>query len=251
MSGHSKWATIKRKKGALDAKRGKIFTRLIKEITVAARMGGGDINGNPRLRSAVASAKAQSMPKDNIERAIKKGTGELEGETYEEIIYEAYGPAGVAILIETVTDNKNRTIGEIRSILTKGNAKLATQNAVASKFDRKGVIPIPAAAGLTEDKLMEDLLELGVEDYKNEDENFTVYTDPASFEDVRSTLEKKGYVMEEPSIQMVPRETVMLESDKVDSVIRLIERIEDNDDVQNVYSNYELSPEDAERLANS
>ena len=248
MSGHSKWATIKRKKGATDAKRGRIFTKLIKEITIAARSS-GDLNNNPRLRSAVAAAKASSMPKDNIDRAIKKGSGELGGEVFEEITYEAFGPNGLAILIETVTDNKNRTVGEIRSILTKANGKLGSANSVAIKFERKGVIPIPAAKGLTEDKLMEDLLELGVEDYKNEDDNFIVYTDPTTFETVRSALEEKKYVMEQPSIQMIPRETVPVESDKVEAVLKLIDKLEDNDDVQNVYANYDISAEDLEKYS--
>lgn len=240
MSGHSKWATIKRKKGAADAKRGKIFTKLIKEITIAAR-GGGDVNSNARLRTAVAAAKAASMPKDNIDRAIKKGSGAEAGEALEEITYEAFGPNGIAILIEAVTDNKNRTVGEIRSILTKAGGKLGNANSVAVKFERKGVIPIPAAPGLTEDKLMEDLLELGVDDYKNEDGNFIVYTDPNSFEDVRSALENKKYVMESPAIQMLPRETVAIEGDKVESFFKLLEKLEDNDDVQNVYANFEVS----------
>lgn len=248
MSGHSKWATIKRKKGATDAKRGQVFTKLIKEITIAARSS-GDLNNNPRLRSAVAAAKASSMPKENIDRAIKKGAGELDGQILEEITYEAFGPSGIAILIETVTDNKNRTVGDIRSILTKANGKLGSANSVAIKFERKGVIPIPAAKGLTEDKLMEDLLELGVEDYKNEDGDFIVFTDPATFESVRSSLEEKKYVMESPAIQMIPRETVPVESDKVEAVLKLIDKLEDNDDVQNVYANYEISAEDLEKYA--
>jgi YebC/PmpR family DNA-binding regulatory protein len=248
MSGHSKWATIKRKKGATDAKRGRVFTKLIKEITIAAR-GGADVNNNPRLRSAVAAAKAASMPGDNIDRAIKKGSGELGGGVLEEITYEAFGPGGLAILIEAVTDNKNRTVGEIRSILTKANGKLGSANSVAIKFERKGVIPIPAAKGLTEDKLMEDLLELGVEDYKNEDGNFIVYTDANTFESVRGSLEAKKYTMEEPGIQMIPRETVPVESDKVEAVLKLIDKLEDNDDVQNVYANYEISAEDLEKYS--
>ena len=248
MSGHSKWATIKRKKGATDAKRGQVFTKLIKEITIAARSS-GDLNNNPRLRSAVAAAKASSMPKENIDRAIKKGSGELDGQILEEITYEAFGPSGIAILIETVTDNKNRTVGEIRSILTKANGKLGSANSVAIKFERKGVIPIPAAKGLTEDKLMEDLLELGVEDYKNEEGDFIVFTDPNTFESVRSALEEKKYVMESPAIQMIPRETVPVEGDKVEAVLKLLDKLEDNDDVQNVYANHEISAEDLEKYA--
>lgn len=249
MSGHSKWATIKRKKGAADAKRGKLFTRLIKEITVAARMGGGDPSANPRLRTAIANAKAASMPRDNIERAIKKGTGELEGESYEEVTYEGFGPGGIALMIETVTDNRNRTVGEIRSILSKANGKMGTTNSVASKFDKKGVIPIPAEGEITEDKLVEDLLELGVEDYKAEDGMFIVYTDPANFEDVRSALEGKNYPMEEPGIQMIPLETVHVEGKNAEAILRLIEKLEDHDDVQNVYANYDIPQEDLEKYA--
>jgi YebC/PmpR family DNA-binding regulatory protein len=246
MSGHSKWATIKRKKGAADAKRGKLFTRLIKEITVAARMGGGDADGNPRLRSAVAGAKAASMPRDNIERAIKKGTGELEGESYEEITYEGFGPGGVAVLVETVTDNRNRTVGEVRSVLTKAGGNMGSTNSVSWKFDRKGVIPIPAE-GITEDQLMGELLELGVDDYKLEDDTYVVYTEPAGFEDIRSALEKKNYTMIEPGIQMIPKETVPVEGKHVESVLRMLEKLEDLDDVQNVYANHEISAEDLEK----
>ncbi len=242
MSGHSKWSTIKRKKGATDAKRGKIFTKLAKEIIVAAKIGGGDPAGNSRLRQAVAAARAENMPKDNIEKAIKKGTGELESVNYEECSYEGYGPGGVAILIEVMTDNKNRTLPEIRSTMNKNNGNMGESGSVAWNFDRKGVIVINASE-TTEDALMEVTLEAGAEDIVSEGEAFEVYTDQASFEEVRTAIEEAGIPLLSAEITMKPQTTVKLEGKEAEQMINLMDKLEDLDDIQNVYANFDISEE--------
>ena len=243
MSGHSKWSTIKRKKGAVDAKRGKIFTRLIKEITVAARMGGGDPVGNPRLRAAIASAKTENMPKDNIERAIKKGTGELEGAVYEEITYEGYGPGGVAILVDCMTDNKNRTVADIRHYFSKSGGNLGESGCVSWMFTKKGTILVDKE-DINEEELMEKALEAGAEDVVEEDNVFQVETSPDDFEDVREALEADGVKFIEAAVAMVPQNTVDITDEKTaGQILTLLERLEDHDDVQNVYANFDI-PDD-------
>jgi len=241
VSGHSKWSTIKRKKGAIDAKRGKIFTRLIKEITVAARMGGGDADANPRLRSAIASAKAENMPKDNIERAIKKGTGELEGAVYEEITYEGYGPGGVAVLVDCMTDNKNRTVADIRHYFSKSGGNLGESNCVSWMFDKKGTILVDKGA-IDEETLMEKALEAGAEDVLEEDAVYQIITAPDDFTAVREALEADGVVFIEASVSMVPKNVVdVSEESTAKQILKLLENLEDHDDVQNVYSNVDFS----------
>jgi len=243
VSGHSKWSTIKRKKGAVDAKRGKIFTRLIKEITVAARMGGGDPVGNPRLRAAIASAKTENMPKDNIERAIKKGTGELEGAVYEEITYEGYGPGGVAILVDCMTDNKNRTVADIRHYFSKSGGNLGESGCVSWMFTQKGTILVDKET-INEEELMEKALEAGAEDVVEEDNVFQVETSPDDFEDVREALEADGVKFIEAAVAMVPQNTVDITDEKTaGQILTLLERLEDHDDVQNVYANFDI-PDD-------
>jgi YebC/PmpR family DNA-binding regulatory protein len=239
MSGHSKWSTIKHKKGAADAKRGNLFTKLIKEITMSAKVGGGVIDSNPRLRSAVLAAKKASMPSDNIDRAVKRGTGELEGVTYEEIVYEGYGPGGAAILIEAMTDNKNRTTAEIRHLLTKYGGNLAAAGAVAFQFSKKGYIAVEKSAA-KEDTLMELALESGAEDFKTDDADlFEVYTDPASFEAVKAAVEAKNIAIQTAEIQMVPQNTIDV-ADKGPALLKLLGMVEDNDDVQKVWSNGDI-----------
>lgn len=239
MSGHSKWATIKRKKGALDAKRGKMFTKLIKELTIAAREGGGDPSANPRLRLAVDNAKAANMPQDNIERAIKKATGELEGVTYHELTYEGYGPAGVAVLVEVATDNKNRIVAEVRHIFSKYGGSMGENGSVAWMFDRKGVISLPKQ-DKTEDDIMEIILDAGAEDLQGEDEFFEIYTPLESFEPVRKSLADKDLSIENASLQWIAKNTVPVAGEDAEKVMKLIEALEDNDDVQNVYSNADI-----------
>lgn len=249
MAGHSKWANIKHRKGAQDAKRGKVFTRLIKEITVAARMGGGDIDANPRLRSAVATAKGENMPKDNIERAIKKGTGELAGETYEEIRYEGYGPGGVAVLVDCMTDNRNRTVGEVRYAFSKSGGNLGESGCVAFMFDRKGSIIIDKE-NIDEEKLMEVALEAGADDVVEEDSTFQVLTAPEDFDTVREELEKAEIEMVEAEISMIPQNTIEVAVEKTAaSLMRLIDTLEDNEDVQNVHANFDIPDEIMEKLA--
>jgi YebC/PmpR family DNA-binding regulatory protein len=246
MSGHSKWSTIKHKKGAADAKRGKIFTRIIKEMTVAARMGGGDIDGNPRLRAAVAEAKANNMPKDNIDRAIKRGTGELEGATYEELTYEGYGPGGVAIMVETMTDNTNRTTPEIRHIFEKNGGNLGTPGSVRFQFERKGYFAVERSK-VSEDKLMEVALEAGADDLQTDDpEAFEVIASPEAFEQVRQALEKNNIPTIEGKIGQIPVRYVKLDDQKSKGMIRLLEMLDDHDDVQNVWSNFDMPEEMSE-----
>jgi len=243
MSGHSKWSTIKHKKGAADAKRGKIFTRILKEMTVAARMGGGDPGGNPRLRAAVAEAKANNMPKDNIERAIKRGTGELEGLTYEEITYEGYGPGGVALMVETVTDNSNRTTPEIRHMFEKGGGSMGVPGSVRFQFERKGYFAIEKSAA-SEDKLMEVALEAGADDLVTDDpEIFEVYSSPDAFEQVRQALEKNNIPTVEAKLGQIPANYVKLDEAKAKAMVRLLEMLDDHDDVQNVWSNFDIPEE--------
>ncbi|GLI40149.1 YebC/PmpR family DNA-binding transcriptional regulator [Geobacter hydrogenophilus] len=246
MSGHNKWSTIRHKKGAADAKRGKIFTKIIKEITVAAKLGGGDPNGNPRLRSAVDKAKAENMPKDNIERAIKKGTGELEGVNYEEIVYEGYGPGGVAVLVECMTDNRNRTVGDVRSTFTKCNGNMGETGCVSWMFDKKGLIVVSKDADF--EKLFEVALEAGAEDVADEEEQYEVLTDPTSFIEVRDALEKAGFAHESAEITMIPQTMVKLDGKNAENMLKLMDRLEDNDDVQNVYANFDISTEEMEKL---
>ena len=236
MSGHSKWSTIKRKKGAADAKRGKIFTKLIKEITIAAREGGGDPGANPRLRLAIDNAKAANMPADNIERAIKKATGELEGVTYTEITYEGYGPGGVAMLIEVATDNKNRSVADVRHLFSKYNGSMGENGSVAWMFDRKGIIALPIQ-NKTEDEIMDIVLEAGAEDLQTEEDFFEVQTDLESFEAVRKALVAADLQIENASLQWIAKNTVSVNGEDAEKVMKLIEAMEDNDDVQNVYSN--------------
>jgi YebC/PmpR family DNA-binding regulatory protein len=243
VSGHSKWSTIKRKKGALDAKRGQIFTRLIKEITVAARMGGGDPDANPRLRAAIASAKAENMPKDNIDRAIKKGTGELEGAVYEEITYEGYGPGGVAVLVDCMTDNKNRTVADIRHYFSKSGGNLGESGCVAWMFDKKGTILVDKET-IEEDELLDKALEAGAEDVVEEDNVFQVVTAPDDFESVREALEADGVKFIEATVSMVPQNTIDVSEEKTaKQILKLLESLEDHDDVQNVYANFDI-PDD-------
>ncbi len=247
MSGHSKWSTIKRKKGALDAKRGKIFTRLGKEIIVAAKIGGGDPTGNPRLRTAIAAAKAENMPKENIEKAIKKGTGDIEGVNYEECTYEGYGPGGVAILIEAMTDNKNRTLPEIRSTFNKNSGNLGENGSVAWIFHRKGLITVDAET-TTEEKLMEPALEAGAEDIVLEEGVFEVYTDQSSLDEVREALEDAGITPLSAEITMKPQNTIKLEGKEAEQMLRLMDKLEDLDDVQKVYANFDISDDVLEAM---
>jgi YebC/PmpR family DNA-binding regulatory protein len=243
MSGHSKWSTIKHKKGAADAKRGKVFTRIIKEMTVAARLGGGDPAANPRLRAAVAEAKANNMPKDNVERAIKRGTGEIEGVSYEEVTYEGYGPGGVALLVEAMTDNTNRTTPEIRHMFEKAGGNMGTPGSVRFQFDRKGYFSIEKKA-VDEDKLMEIVLEAGADDLQTEDpETYEVYTSPEAFEQVRQALEKNNIPTLEAKLGQIPSNYVKLDEQKAKAMLRLLEMLDDHDDVQNVWSNFDI-PED-------
>ena len=243
MSGHSKWSTIKHKKGAADAKRGKVFTRILKEMTVAARMGGGDVVGNPRLRAAVAEAKANNMPKDNIERAIKRGTGEIEGVTYEELTYEGYGPGGVALIVEAMTDNTNRTTPEIRHIFEKNGGNLGTPGSVRFQFERKGYFAVEKSA-VSEDKLMEIVLEAGADDLQTDDPDaFEVYTSPENFEQVRQALEKNKIATVEAKMGQIPQVWVKLDDAKAKQTARLLEMLDDHDDVQNVWSNFDVPAE--------
>lgn len=239
MSGHSKWSTIKHKKGATDAKRGKIFTKLIKEITVAARLGGGDPEGNPRLRSALSAAKAENMPKDNIARAIKKGTGELDGGHYDEIRYEGYGPAGVAILIDSLTDNKNRTVAEVRTILSKHGGSMGEAGCVNWMFKQNGLITIEAQ-GVDEEKLMTIALDSGAEDFKENDGQFEIITSPKSFEEVKKSIETNGFTPSFAEVTMIPQNNIKLEGAKASQMIKLMETLEDNEDVQNVFANFDI-----------
>jgi YebC/PmpR family DNA-binding regulatory protein len=249
MSGHSKWSTIKHKKGAADAKRGKIFTKLIKEITIAARMGGGEPEGNARLRQAIMAAKAENMPKDNIDRAIKKGTGELAGAAaYEEVIYEGYGPGGVAVLVAAMTDNKNRTVADVRHIFSRHGGNLGENGCVSWMFEKKGNIIFDKTA-VDEDKLMELVLEAGGEDVKDQESEYEVITDPDLFEDVKASIDEAGYDYILAEISMIPQTTVKLDEQKAAQMLKLMEKMEDNEDVQHVYANFDIPDEIMERLS--
>ncbi len=239
MSGHSKWSTIKHKKAATDAKRGKIFTRLIKEITVSARLGGKDLEGNPRLRTAVAAARNANMPQDNIERAILKGVGELEGVTYDEVTYEGYGPGGVAVLLQVVTDNRNRTVAELRHIFSKSGGNLAEAGAVAWMFEKKGVVLVEREKAV-EDELLELVLVAGAEDLAAESNHFVVATAHESLNEVRDFLTEQGVAILSAEQTMIPQGTVAVAADNVRRILTLMDSLDDHDDVQNVYSNFDI-----------
>jgi YebC/PmpR family DNA-binding regulatory protein len=239
MSGHSKWSTIKRKKGKMDAQRGRLFSKLIKEITVAARQGGGDSSTNPRLRQAVQSAKAANMPQDNIDRAIKKGTGELPGVNYEEVVYEGYGPGGMALLVEVTTDNKNRTVADIRHILSKRNGHLGETGSVLWMFEQRGFIAVDQEA-CDEDKLMTVVLEAGAEDMKLEGDAYEITTAPADFETVRQALDDHGIPYTLAELTKIPQSTLKLTGKTAEQALLLMEDLEDHDDVQHVYSNFDI-----------
>ncbi|MCX5817050.1 MAG: YebC/PmpR family DNA-binding transcriptional regulator [Proteobacteria bacterium] len=247
MSGHSKWSSIKHKKGAADAKRGKIFTKLIKEITTAARIGGGDPEANARLRVAVAQAKTENMPKDNIDRAIKKGTGGLEGESYEEYTYEGYGPGGVAILIEVLTDNKKRTTAEVRHTLSRLNGNMGEAGCVSWMFNKKGYISFDKKT-VDEDKIMELALEAGAEDVTADENEIEVITDISDFENVKKVFDSNGIKYTVSEISMIPQTSVKLDGKNAETMLKLMEMLEDSDDVQNVYANFDISFEEMERL---
>jgi len=242
VSGHNKWSSIKHKKGAADAKRGKLFSKLIKEITVSARIGGGDIDGNPRLRTAVLAAKAANMPKDNIDRAIKKGTGELEGTSYEETQYEGYGPGGAAVLIEALTDNKNRATAEIRYTLNKGGGNLGENGCVAWMFQKKGLISFETGE-VDEDKIIEIALEAGADDVESDQDVIDVTTDPGNFEAVKEAFEKRNLKFVSAEVAMVPQNTVELDAKNAPRILKLMEDLEDLEDVQKVWSNFDIPDE--------
>lgn len=248
MSGHSKWASIKHKKGAVDAKRGKIFSKLIKEITVAARLGGGDPMGNPRLRSAIQAAKAENMPKDNIERAIKKGTGELEGTSYEEVNYEAYGPGGVAVMIDCLTDNKNRTVADLKHIFDRHGGSLGEPGCVSWIFKKRGLI-VFARNKVEEEKLFDLALEAGAEDIDEGETEFEVITDPSDFESVKKAFDDAGLTYTLSEISMVPQNTVNLEGKGAEQMLNLMEALEDNDDISHVYANFDIPDEVMEGMS--
>jgi YebC/PmpR family DNA-binding regulatory protein len=248
MSGHSKWATIKRKKGATDAKRGKTFSKIIKEITVAAKIGGSDPSGNPRLRTAIDAAKAENMPNDNIQRAIKKGSGELEGGQIDEITYEGYGPGGVAIMIDVMTDNKNRTVADIRHILGKGGGNMGESGSVGWVFSKKGSITVEKSA-TNEEALMETALDAGAEDIQETSETFEITTDPGAFEGVVTALKAKKIPYVSATVARVPSNSVKLSGDQAEKMLKLMETLEDHDDVQHVYANFDISDEDLAKFS--
>lgn len=249
MSGHSKWSTIKRKKGALDQKRGKIFSKIAKEIMVAAKMGGGDASMNPRLRTVLLAARAANMPKDKVEQAIKKGTGEgADAVEYHEVRYEGYGPGGVALIIEVLTDNKNRTVGEVRHALTKNGGSMAENGAVTWNFDQKGYILIPKSAG-SEEEVFEKAIEAGADDMNPVADGYEIYTEPTSLHAVSDALEAMGIEAEEVKLTMLPKTLMEVDEKTARQVMRAIEMLEDNDDVQNVYTNFDMSEETAAALA--
>ncbi|HPA06718.1 MAG TPA: YebC/PmpR family DNA-binding transcriptional regulator [Candidatus Hydrogenedentes bacterium] len=243
MSGHSKWSTIKRKKGALDAKRGKIFSRLAKEISVAAKTGGGDADMNPRLRTVLLAARAENMPKDNIDRAIKKGTGELPGVTYEEARYEGYGPSGVALIVDVLTDNKNRTVSEIRHLLTRYGGSMAETGAVVWNFEQKGSISIERGS-ITEEQIFEKAIEAGAEDVDTDsDDVFVISTEPHDLHAVAAAFEEMGMPAKSAELTMIPKTTVRVEGNAVSTILKLMEALEEHDDVQNVFANFDIPDE--------
>ncbi len=249
MSGHSKWATIKHKKGALDAKRGKLFTKLIKELTVASRMGGGDPAGNPRLRKAIADAKGQSMPNETIHRAVKRGTGELEGVSYEEIVYEGTGPAGTLFLVESLTDNRNRTVAEIRKIFEKNNGLLGSAGTAGWAFDRKGLITLPKET--TEDQLMEVAVAAGAEDYQDTGEEWLLTTPPEALGSIVDVLEKAGIKPKSSSLGYIPKIKKAVAGRDAQVALNMAEALDDHDDVQNVYADFDISDEELASLASA
>ena len=248
MSGHSKWSTIKHKKGAKDARRGKLFTKLIKEITVAARMGGGDIDANPRLRTAVTVARQNSMPSDNIERAIKKGTGELEGVSYEEVTYEGYGPGGVAVMIEALTDNRNRTVADVRSIFDKHGGNLGSAGSVAWMFSKRGLITVERT-GVDEDAVMEAALEAGADDVTEAGDLLEVLTAPEKFEAVKEALERAKIAASSAEVTMMPSSSTAISGKQAEQMVRLLEALEDHDDVQRVSLNMDIAAEELDKLS--
>jgi YebC/PmpR family DNA-binding regulatory protein len=249
MSGHSKWATIKRKKGATDAARGRLFTRLIKEITIAARSGGSNIDGNPRLRLAINTAKSNNMPADNIKRAIQKGTGELPGTTLEEITFEGYGPGGVAILVDVVTDNNNRTVSEMRHVFSRNNGNLGQSGSVAWMFHKKGsIVLLKSKNSKSEDEIMDIILEAGADDMQTDGDEYTIFTSPQAFEPVRKALEDKGAAMESASLQMIPQNTVKVSGREAETLLKLMEALEEHDDVQNVSANFDIDEKELASL---
>lgn len=248
MSGHSKWATIKRKKALIDSKRGASFTKIIREIIVAAKSG-GDVNANARLRAVVEKAKAANMPSDNIKKAIQKGTGELPGVNYEEIMYEGYGPGGVALIINVTTDNKNRSAADLRALLTKGNGSMAAPGATAWQFDQKGFISVSKET-IDEDSLMEVALEAGASDIKNEDDSFDIVTEIADLETVKKALDAKSVKYTVAEVTMVPKTYVKLEGRDAERMLKLMESLEEHDDISNVYANFDISKEEMERISN-
>jgi YebC/PmpR family DNA-binding regulatory protein len=247
MSGHSKWSTIKRKKAVTDARRGKVFTQVIKEITVAAKLGGGDPNSNARLRFAIEKAKASNMPADNIKRAVQKGTGELPGVNYEDVVYEVYGPGGVAIIIETVTDNKNRTISDIRHILERNHGKIAMSGSVAFQFHKKGIILVPKSV-VPEDDLLSIILDAGAEDMKIEGDEYSIICTPESFEKVRQALITKSIKIESAEILLVADNTVKVEGKDAENLLKLMEILEDYDDVQKLHANFDIDDKELARI---
>ncbi len=249
MSGHSKWHSIKYKKAAADAKRGKIFTKIIRELSVAARMGGGDPDANPRLRKAVADAKSVNMPSDNIKRAIMKGTGELEGVTYDEITYEGYGPGGVAILLEILTDNRNRTVSELRHIFSKNGGNIGESGCVAWMFKRKGYLVVEKSSA-SEDDLLDIILESGAEDLREDGSNYEIFTPPDKYEDVVEALEKSNIEIAASNLGQIPQNYVKLEGKQAQQLLRLMEELEDHDDVQNVWANFDIDEEEIAKYSN-
>lgn len=247
MSGHSKWATIKRKKGKIDAERGRTFTKLIKELTVAARRGGGDPAGNPTLRTAIAAAKAANMPVSNIDRAIKKGTGELPGILYEDVTYEGYGPGGAALLIESLTDNKNRTVADVRHVLSKYGGNMGETGCVSWMFEKKGLITVDAKS-VDEDELMMLILDAGAEDLRSDDDIFEIITELRSFENVRQVLEGNNIAYETAEISMLPKNTVKLEGAQAERLLKLLDKLEELDDIQHVYSNFDIDVSEMEKI---
>lgn len=247
MSGHSKWSTIKHKKALKDQRRGKVFTKLIREISIAAR-GGADPSGNPRLRTAIAAAKAVSMPNDNIERAIKKGSGDTGGQQLEELDYEGYGPGGVAVIVRVMTDNRNRTVGELRFLFSKHGGSLGEANSVAWMFDKRGIV-VAERTAVEEEAAMEAALEAGADDFSASDDAYEVVTSPERVEPVREALEKAGLAIRSAEVTMVPKNTVSLAGETAAAALKLLELLDDHDDVQNVSANLDLDPEEAERLS--
>jgi len=249
MSGHSKWASIKHKKAALDAKRGKIFTKVIRELAVAARMGGGDPNTNPRLRKAISDAKGVNMPADNIKRAIMKGTGELEGVTYDEISYEGYGPGGVAIFLEVLTDNRNRTVSDLRHVFSKNGGNIGESGCVAWMFNRKGYLVVEKSKA-SEDDLLDIILEAGAEDLREDGSNYEIFTSPDKYEAVVEALEKSNIEIAASNLGQIPQNYVKLEGKQAQQLLRLMEELEDHDDVQNVWANFDIDEEEIAKYSN-